>query len=156
ADVVALAVLGRGIVDLEEELEDVPVGDPLRVEDDLHRLGVTGVIAVGRMVVAAAGVADAGRDDPVLVAQQLLNAPEAASRENRGLGAIAHSLHSTNGHTWGVSATRLVLLQLLGMALFIIGVQGGVRLLFDSDDAGLMGWVPGGWPVQLFMNFVVV
>jgi hypothetical protein len=29
ADVVALAVLGRRVVDLEEELEDVPVGDAL-------------------------------------------------------------------------------------------------------------------------------
>src|SRR3954447_26264347 len=35
ADVVALAVLGRRVVDLEEELEDVPVGDLLRVKDDL-------------------------------------------------------------------------------------------------------------------------
>ena len=51
ADVVALAVLGRRVVDLEEELEDVPVGDALGVEDDLDRLGVTGMVAVGRVVV---------------------------------------------------------------------------------------------------------
>jgi hypothetical protein len=29
-------------VDLEEELQDVPVGDPLGVEDDLDGLGVPG------------------------------------------------------------------------------------------------------------------
>jgi hypothetical protein len=38
ADVVALAVLGGRVVDLEEELEQVPEGDPLGVEDDLDRL----------------------------------------------------------------------------------------------------------------------
>ena len=45
ADVVALAVLGRRVVDLEEELQDVPVRDALGVEDDLDRLGVAGVVA---------------------------------------------------------------------------------------------------------------
>src|SRR3712207_7616678 len=44
ADVVALAVLGRRVVDLEEELEDVAVGDPLGVEDHLERLRVPGVV----------------------------------------------------------------------------------------------------------------
>ena len=44
ADVVALAVLGRRVVDLEEELEDVSVGDALGVEDDLDRLGVTRMV----------------------------------------------------------------------------------------------------------------
>jgi hypothetical protein len=39
-DVVALPVLGRRVVDLEEELQQVPVGDLVRVEDDLDRLGV--------------------------------------------------------------------------------------------------------------------
>jgi hypothetical protein len=36
-------------VDLEEELEDVPVGDALGVEDDLDGLGMTGMVAVGRV-----------------------------------------------------------------------------------------------------------
>jgi hypothetical protein len=47
-------------------------------------------------------------------------------------------------------------LQLLGMAVFVLGVQGGVRLAFDSDDAGVLAWVPGGWPVQLAVNVVLV
>jgi hypothetical protein len=46
-------------VDLEEELEDVPVGGPPAIEDDLDRLGVTGMVAGGRVGVLPAGVADA-------------------------------------------------------------------------------------------------
>jgi hypothetical protein len=38
-------------VDLEEELEDVPVGGPLGIEDDLDRLGVTWMVLSGRIVV---------------------------------------------------------------------------------------------------------
>ena len=37
-------------MDLEEELEDVPEGDPLRVEDDFDRLGVTGMVGIGRVL----------------------------------------------------------------------------------------------------------
>src|SRR3954453_4659551 len=70
--------------DLEEELEDVPVGDPLGVEDDLDRLGVPRMVAVGRVLVLATGVADPGGDDSLALAQQLLDAPEAAAREDRG------------------------------------------------------------------------
>src|SRR4051794_14057488 len=60
AHVVALAVLGRRVVDLEEELEDVSIGDALGVEDDLDRLGVTRMVSVGRVVVAPAGISDPG------------------------------------------------------------------------------------------------
>src|SRR4051794_16428411 len=88
ADVVALAVLGCRVVDLEEELEDVPVGDALRVEDDLDRLGVPGMVAVGRVVVLATGVSHPGGDDSLAVAEQVLDTPEAASGEDRGLGVF--------------------------------------------------------------------
>ena len=76
-------------MDLEEELEDVPIGDPLGVEDDLDRLGVTRMVAVGRVLVLPAGVSDAGGDDAVAMAQQLLDAPEAAAREDGALGVVA-------------------------------------------------------------------
>src|SRR6185436_16195926 len=92
ADVVALAILGRRVVDLEEELQDVPVGDALGVEDDLDRLGVPGVVAVGRVVVLPTGVSDPGGDDAVAEAQQLLDAPEAPTREDGGLVVVAHAL----------------------------------------------------------------
>src|SRR5918997_271039 len=106
ADVVALAVLGRRVVDLEEELEDLPVGDALGVEDDLDRLGVTGVVPVGRVVVAAAGISDPGRDDPLAVAQQLLNAPETATHEDRGLGVVAHGVPPSGRHGYVLSRAR--------------------------------------------------
>ena len=54
----------------------VPVGGPLGIEDDLDRLGVTRMVAGGRVVVLPAGVADAGGDDSVAVAQQFLRGPE--------------------------------------------------------------------------------
>src|SRR5512133_613582 len=52
-----------GSVDLKEDLEKFPVGDPLGVEDDLDRLGVPGVVPVGRVVVLPTGVSDPGGDD---------------------------------------------------------------------------------------------
>jgi hypothetical protein len=76
-------------VDLEEELEDVAVGDPCGIEDDLDGLGMPWVVGVGRVVVLPAGVADAGRDDAVALAQQLLDAPEATSGEDCCLGVVA-------------------------------------------------------------------
>src|SRR3954468_10591080 len=76
--------------DLEEELQDVPVGDALGVEDDLDRLGVPRMVAVGRVLVLATGVADPGGDDSLALAQQLLDAPEAAAREDGGFGVVAH------------------------------------------------------------------
>ena len=47
ADVVALPVAGRRVVDLEEELQQLAVADLRRVEDDLDRLGVLAVVAIG-------------------------------------------------------------------------------------------------------------
>jgi hypothetical protein len=50
-------------VDLEEELEDVPVGGAPGIEEDLDRLGVSRMVVVGRVLVLPTGVADAGGDD---------------------------------------------------------------------------------------------
>ena len=50
------------------------------------------MVAVGRVVVLPAGVADPGRDDSITLAQQLLDAPEAASREDGGLGVVVHGV----------------------------------------------------------------
>ena len=74
-------------MDLEEEREDVAVRRLRGVEDDLDGLGVTRVLAVGRVVVAAAGVAHARVEHARLAADQVLDAPEAAAREDGGLGA---------------------------------------------------------------------
>src|SRR5437016_224911 len=83
ADVVALAVLGRRIVDLKEELQKIPVADDIGVEDDLDGLGVAAVVAVGRIGDVPTGVADPGRDHSGPPADEVLHSPEAASGENR-------------------------------------------------------------------------
>src|SRR5262249_23024499 len=90
ADVVALPVLRRRVVDLEEELEQVAERDELGVEDDLDRLGVTLVVAVGRVGDVTAGVADPGRDPAGPLADEILHAPEAAAGQDRGLALFAH------------------------------------------------------------------
>ncbi|GIE88206.1 hypothetical protein [Actinoplanes regularis] len=35
------------------------------------------------------------------------------------------------------------------LVLLVVGVQGGIRLLLDHDNAGILGWVPGGFPAHL-------
>src|SRR5262249_7877659 len=52
------------------------------------------MVVVGRVVVLPTGVADAGRDHSVAVAQQLLRGPEAATGQDRGLGVLTHWLPS--------------------------------------------------------------
>ena len=65
-------------MDLEEELENGPVGGPRGIEGDFDRLGMTRMVLGGRVVILPAGVADAGGDDSVPVAQQFLRGPETA------------------------------------------------------------------------------
>src|SRR5690606_25436311 len=91
ADVVALAVGGGRVVDLEKEFEEVAITGLRRIEHDLHRLGVAAVVAVGGVGHVAAAVAHAGRDDTGHLAQQFLHAPEAAAGEDRALRAHAGS-----------------------------------------------------------------
>src|SRR5215472_8393579 len=97
-----------GSVGQEEELKQIPIGDPLRIEGDLHRLGVAAIVLLGRVVVLAAGPSHAGGYDSVAVAQQLLHDPEAPSRENRSLGVVGHGLaprfRSSAGTTFGKPA----------------------------------------------------
>ncbi|CNL07031.1 Uncharacterised protein [Mycobacterium tuberculosis] len=85
-------------MDLEEEREDVAVGRRARVEHDLHGLGVSGVVAIGRVVVLAAGVAHAGVDDPGLAADEVFHAPEAAAGEDGRLGPGSAGDGSGVGH----------------------------------------------------------
>src|SRR3546814_5016943 len=74
-----LACGRRGVVDLEEELEQLAVRRSLRIEDDLNRLGMRAVIAIGRVRHVAAGIADTGRNDARHLTDQVLHAPEAAA-----------------------------------------------------------------------------
>lgn len=36
-------------------------------------------------------------------------------------------------------------LQVLGMILLVLGVQGTIRKLIDHDYGGLLSWLPGGF-----------
>ena len=78
----------------------VAVADLRRVEDDLDRLGVGAVVAVGGVGHVAAGVADAGGDHAGLAADQVLHAPEAAAGEDCGFGGHVVSLLSSCQPTW--------------------------------------------------------
>ncbi|MFI7052680.1 hypothetical protein ACIBLB_11565 [Streptosporangium canum] len=42
-----------------------------------------------------------------------------------------------------------VTMLIIGMLLLVLGVQGAIRLLADHDNAGLLGWLPGGFAVRL-------
>src|SRR5690242_11396111 len=94
ADVVALAILGRRVVDLEKEFEQGAVIRLGGVVSDLDRLGVSGVVPVGRVLVLAAGVADPGRFHTWQQTDEVLDAPEAATRQNRRRGG--HRLGSVS------------------------------------------------------------
>ncbi|MFJ3959054.1 hypothetical protein [Arthrobacter sp. NPDC090010] len=50
---------------------------------------------------------------------------------------------------------RNVIAQIAGVALLVLGAQGGIRLLFNHGDAGLLGWLPGGFVVQLLCYVLV-
>src|SRR4029453_33959 len=90
AAVVALAVPRRRIVDLEEELEQIPIGRLVGVEDDLDRLSMGAMISVGRIRHVATGIADSGRKDPWAAPYQLLHAPEATPGENCPFDVRSH------------------------------------------------------------------
>lgn len=90
--VVALAIPGRGIVDLEKELKYLAVADYLRIEHNLDSLGVRAVIAVGRVCDVAARVADPRRYDTGDFANEILHSPEASACKDRGFGRTVHAV----------------------------------------------------------------
>ncbi len=98
--VVALPVQRGRIVDLEEHLQDLPVADPRRIEQDFDRLGMAAVIAVGGVPHVAPAVADASLLDTGEPADQILHPPEAASGQYGAFGHLSsplpdrHSRHS--------------------------------------------------------------
>lgn len=49
-----------------------------------------------------------------------------------------------------------VIAQIVGLALLVLGGQGGIRLLIHHDDAGLLAWLPGGFVAQLICYFVAI
>src|SRR5258705_2546801 len=85
ADVVALAVEGRGIVDGEEDAEEVLVRDLVRVVGDFHRLRMSATpaanLVVGGIGGLAADVARLHGVDPFQLVENRFQAPETPSGE---------------------------------------------------------------------------
>ena len=71
------------------DLQNLAVGDLLRIERHLHRLGVPGALGADHLVVrgflGAAGIARDRAGDALGVLKHRLHAPEAAAGENDGL-----------------------------------------------------------------------
>ncbi|MFE7105225.1 hypothetical protein ACFU98_25975 [Streptomyces sp. NPDC057575] len=44
------------------------------------------------------------------------------------------------------------ILQGLGVALLVLGAQGAIRRLADHDNAGLLGWLPGGFAAGITVH----
>ena len=89
SDVGALAVEGGGVVDGEEDAEELAVGDARGVEDDLDGFGVVGGfggdLVVGGGAGFSTGVAGGGFEDSLDALEDGLRSPEAASGEDCGL-----------------------------------------------------------------------
>jgi hypothetical protein len=84
----ALAVEGGGVVDGEEDAEELAVGDAGGVEDDFDGFGVVGGfggdLIVGGSVGCSTRVAGGGFDDALDALEHGLRAPETASCEDCG------------------------------------------------------------------------
>lgn len=46
--------------------------------------------------------------------------------------------------------------QGLGVVLLALGGQGAIRQLIDHDNAGLLGWLPGGFAVSITVHILAV
>lgn len=47
-------------------------------------------------------------------------------------------------------------LQILGVALVVLGGQGAIRQLVDHADSGLLGRLPGGFAAGITVHVVAV
>ncbi|MDT0615685.1 hypothetical protein [Streptomyces lancefieldiae] len=47
-------------------------------------------------------------------------------------------------------------LQVLGVALLVLGGQGAIRQLVDHGNTGLLGWLPGGFTASIAVYLVAV
>jgi hypothetical protein len=86
ADVRPLSIWSRGVVNLEEILPQLAVGDDAGVEFQMHDLGMIGVAEadafIGGVVDPAAHKADFGFDDAGDVLEGVFDTPEAAGGES--------------------------------------------------------------------------
>src|SRR5690348_3501703 len=95
ADVVALAIAGGRVVDLEEKFQQLAIAGELRIEDDLDGLGVRAMVAIGGIRNVPAGVTDARGDHARQLADQVLHAPETAAGKDGAFGTHDGCLEKT-------------------------------------------------------------
>lgn len=50
---------------------------------------------------------------------------------------------------------RNVIVLVGGIVLLALGAQGGIRLVADHHNAGLLSWLPGGFAAQLLCYVLV-
>ena len=93
ADVVPLAVARGRIVNLEEELEDLPKADPVGIKNDLDGFCMCSVIAIGRIGCVASRVPNPGRENAVVAAKEFLHTPKTTAGKHRTF--LGHCLSST-------------------------------------------------------------
>src|SRR5581483_5205403 len=91
ADVGALAVQRRWIVNGEEDLEDLSIGDELRVKRNLHYFSMPGIagadLMIRRPIDAAAGIAGCDFIHAAQLFESRLEAPETAAAQRGNLAA---------------------------------------------------------------------
>lgn len=51
---------------------------------------------------------------------------------------------------------RNAIVLVAGMVLLVLGAQGGIRLVANHDNAGVLAWLPGGFTPQLVGYLVIV
>src|SRR3546814_15928003 len=91
ADIIALPIELRRVMNMKEDIQNVVIADHGRIEFHAHRLGMAGVavadLAIGRRGHMPAGVAVFDREHAVQIIEDRLDAPEAAARsEERRVG----------------------------------------------------------------------
>ncbi|GAA3503466.1 hypothetical protein GCM10019016_105760 [Streptomyces prasinosporus] len=48
------------------------------------------------------------------------------------------------------------ILEGLGVVLLALGAQGAIRQLIDHDNAGLLGWLPGGFAADITIYVLAI
>src|SRR5450830_85631 len=127
AEVVALAVRGARVVDLEEEFQDLAVAEHGRIEADLDRLGMAAVVTVGCIIDIAAAVADAGGQHSRHLADQVLHAPEATAGQD-GLFRVGRHNLFLSVNVPAQFGDNFIILQASGQFPTIIDIRKGNQL----------------------------
>ncbi len=95
--------LGRVMRHREINLQDGAVGNLLRIERHLHRLGVAGAAGADHLIMrrlfVAAGIAGDGRGHPLGMLKHRLHAPKAAACQH-------HGLHTGARRRWRIHGRR--------------------------------------------------